>query len=58
MHLFSPFWEFVFFFLFFSSLTRECSGMWIEVGGVGLKGDLAQVGLRTATHQQLVGGVC
>ena len=32
--------------------------MCIEVGGVGLKGDLAQVGLRTATHQQLVGGVC
>lgn len=32
--------------------------MWIKVRGVGLEGDLQQVGLRWTSHQQLVKDVC
>lgn len=58
MHLFYPFGNLVSVPLFFSPPDLRMFGMWIKVGGVGLEGDLQQVGLRRTSHQQLVKDVC
>lgn len=44
--------------MFFCSPDSRMFGMSIKVGGVGLEGDLQQVGLRGTSHQQLVKDVC